>query len=131
MPARKVHWPVYRFDGAAIGESPGVGGVVEGSGVDQGPVQEIAARIIRVLIFVENIDHAELADRDHQPVRGLRSRKLVDAGVDFLNVAAEVDGLPEERARHPCVGIGCADLVGLGAQEIRGRPPNVPLKPKP
>jgi len=50
-----------------------------------------------VLVGVEDIDHADFSNREDQPVRGLRSRKLVEPGVDLLLLAAEVDRLPQER----------------------------------
>ena len=33
----------------------------------------------------------------------------------FCGFAAEIDGLPDERARQPRIGIGGADLVGFAA----------------
>ena len=102
---------------------PGVCRVVERSGVEDGPVQEIAARIVGVFVGIEDIDRAEFSDRDDQPVRGLRSGKLVESSIDFLDLATEVDGLPQERAVQTRVGISGADLVGFAAREIPQRRP--------
>ena len=65
-----------------------------------------AARIVGVFILVENVDDAELADRDDDPVGALGAGKLIDSGIDFLGIAAEVDGLPQERSRYAGVRIG-------------------------
>jgi hypothetical protein len=47
-----------------------------------------------------------LAYRQHQAVLRARPGELADVGVDLLNFAAEVDGLPEESALHARVGVG-------------------------
>ena len=59
------------FSGRAVGVSPAVAGIVERPGIDQRPVEEIAFRIVRVSVGVEDIDDREAADREHQPVRRL------------------------------------------------------------
>ena len=53
----------------------------------------------------------------HDPVRGLRTAEPVDAGVNFLAVAAKVDGLADEGARQLRVRISEADFVGFAAGE--------------
>ena len=103
------------FDGCAIGIAPRVRGVIEGAGIDDRPVHEVGAGIVRIFVGVENIADAKLADRDDDPVRGLRARELVDVGIDLLLFAAEIDRLPDEHAGNPCVGNRLADLVGFAA----------------
>ena len=76
--------------GGTIGETPGVCGIVEGPGVDDRPVHEVAARIVRVFIGVKNVGHAEFADREHQPVCGLRIAELVRSGLYFRGIATEI-----------------------------------------
>jgi hypothetical protein len=45
----------------------------------------------------------------------LRARKLVDAGLYFLSLAAEIDGLPQEHSWQPRIGNREPNLVGLSA----------------
>src|ERR1035437_2294055 len=103
----------------ADGIGPGIRGVIERPGVEDGPVQEIAARIMGVFVSIEDIDHAEFSDREYQAVRGLRSGELVEPSVDFLDLATEVDGLAQERPVQARVGIIRTDLVRLAARESR------------
>jgi hypothetical protein len=100
--------------------SPRVRSIVERSGVDDGPVHEIGAGIMGVFVGIEDIAHADFSDGEHQPIRRLRSGELVKSGVDFLDLAAEVDGLPQECPEQTRVGIWGSDLVGLAAWESRG-----------
>jgi hypothetical protein len=46
------------FDGTAVGKRPRIGGIIEGSGIDQRPIEEIVAGIVRVLVRIEDIDDA-------------------------------------------------------------------------
>src|ERR1700738_1026983 len=73
-----------------------------------------------VFVGIEDIDRDELSDGEDQSIRSLLSGKLVEAAVDFLDLAAEVDGLSQERPVQTRVGIIGADLVGLAARESRG-----------
>ena len=84
------------------------------------PIHEIAARIVGIFVGVENIDDAEFADRDDQPVGGLRAAELIGTGFDFLGVAAEIDGLADERALHAQIWHWSADLIGLAAGKPGG-----------
>src|SRR5208283_5069103 len=77
----------------------------------------IALGIVGVFVSVEDIDDAEAPDRQHQAVRRLRAGELIDIFVDFLGFAAEIDGLPDERALDPRVGVIRAELVGFGTWE--------------
>jgi hypothetical protein len=43
------------FGGRAIGIAPGVRRIVEGAGIDQRPVHEIAARIVRIRDGIEQV----------------------------------------------------------------------------
>ena len=72
---------------------------------------------MRIPVGIEDVGHAELAERDHQPIRCLRSCELVDTRFNLLLLAAEVDRLPQEQARDPGIGRRVADLVGLSAWE--------------
>ena len=63
--------------GGAVGVTPGVGGIVERAGVDQRPVHEILARILRIFVGIEHVGDRELADGDNQPVGGLRTGELI------------------------------------------------------
>lgn len=86
------------FNGPAVGIGPGVAHVIEGSGVDQGPIQKIIERVMGVAIVVEDVRYAELADGDDQPIRCVGASKLVEARRGFLNVAAQIDGLANKHA---------------------------------
>ncbi len=110
---------VIPFGGGAVGVAPGVGGIIPGAGVDQRPVQEIVAGVVGIFHGVEDIGGAELADSQHQAVGRLLAGELVDVGVDFFGGGAEVDGLADEIARHPQVGIVLAELIGLCARKAR------------
>src|SRR5262249_3535984 len=77
------------------------------------------SRIMGILVGVENICGAELSDGDDDAVGGLRSRELIDAGIDLLSIPAEVDGLAQEHARNAAIGNGKTDLVGFAAGEAR------------
>ena len=52
------------FRRRTVGVAPAVGGVVEGTGVDNGPVQEIGFRVVGVAVGVEDVIGAEAAGRD-------------------------------------------------------------------
>src|SRR3984893_11750889 len=107
------------FDGRAIGIAPGIGGVIEGPGIDQRPVEEIVARVVGIVEGVENVGDAELANGNHQPVGSLRSRKLVDAGLHFLCLATKVDCLPHKHPRDARIRYRETDLVSFTAGEAR------------
>ena len=49
------------------------------------------------LFLTEDVADRELAGREHEPVLGLGLGKLIEVALDLLDLAAEVDGLPEER----------------------------------
>jgi len=61
-------------------------------------------RIVGVFVGVENVSDGEFADRDDQSVGSLRAAEFVCCGVYFLGIAAEIDGLPDEGARHAGIG---------------------------
>ena len=114
-----AHGPValIPLGGGAVSKTPGVGGVVQGAGVDQRPIHKVAARIVGVFVGVENVGDGELADGEHQPVRRLRAAELVGRAIHLLRVAAEIDGLADEVARDARVRHRGADLVCLAARE--------------
>src|SRR3981081_3429225 len=64
---------------------------------------------------IEDVGDAELADRNHQPVGGARSGKLIDAGVDLIDFPTEVDRLPYNHSRQPRVRDRGSDLIGFAA----------------
>ena len=105
------------FGGGAICIAPSLGGVVESTGVDHRPIYEIVARIVRIFVEVEYVDHGKLANRQYQPVCGLRCSELTRAGFDFLTFSAQVDGLANECARQPRIRIGLPDFVGFSARK--------------
>ena len=93
--------------------APRLGRVIERSGIDDRPVQKIVARIMRIFVVVENVGDAEFPDRYHQAIGRLAPGKLVDAGVNLLRLAAEIDGLPDECTVQARVGIVGSHLVGF------------------
>src|SRR4029077_19975929 len=103
--------------GRAVGVAPAVAGIVERAGVDQRPVQKVGLRTVGVFVGIEDVDDRELSDRQHQAVLRARPGELADIGVDLLDFAAEIDGLPEESALHAHVGVGGPELVGLAARK--------------
>jgi len=78
------------FGGCAERIAPGFRGVVEGAGIDDRPVQKIAARVVRVLVGIEDIGNAEFSDSEDQSVGRLAGCKLIDAGINLLRLAAIV-----------------------------------------
>src|SRR5258708_38830267 len=107
------------FNRRPIGVTPGVGRIVEGSGVDQRPVHKVVTGIVRKGDGIENVGDAEFSNRQHHPVRGPRTAHLVEARGDLLGVPAEIEGLPDEGARYPEIRVGIADFVGFTAGESR------------
>ena len=63
--------PLVPLGGGADGVAPGVGGVVEGSGDDQRPIQEVVLGIVGELVGVEDVGDVQFADREDQAVGGL------------------------------------------------------------
>ncbi len=115
----RAHCPpvLIPLDGAAIGVTPGIGGVVERGEIGERPIEKIVARIAGVSGVVEHVGHREFSEGDDNAIAGLAPAKLVQVGVDVLDVAAEVDGLAEEEARQLGIGRRLADLVGLTARK--------------
>ena len=50
------------FGSSAISIGPGIGGIIEGAGIDDRPIQEIVAGIVRIFVVIEYVDDGELAD---------------------------------------------------------------------
>ena len=96
---------------AAIGIAPRIGGIVERAEVDRRPVEEVVTRIVRVFVLVENVADAELADRDGEPIGGVRCAKDVEVGFNGAAVAAEVDRLAQEQPLQPEVRGLFPDLI--------------------
>ncbi len=70
-------------------------------------------------VAVEDVDHAHLADGQHQPVGALPPGELVEVGVDLGSLAAKLDGLAQEEPLQLGVGRRLADLVGLARGKAR------------
>src|SRR5208283_5566850 len=107
------------FERRALRIAPRIGGVVEGAHVDDGPVQEAVARVMRVAIIVEEVDDRIFADGEGQAVGVDRAAEQILSWIDRLAVAAEPDRLAHEIALEAKIGAGMADLVGLGAWKAR------------
>jgi len=105
------------LDGSPVGVTPGISGIIESAGVDDRPVHEIGTWIVRITVRVENIDDAEFADRQDEPVGGLSAGELVQPGLDLRFLPAQIDRLTQEYARNPGIGIGGADLIGFATGE--------------
>ena len=100
-------------------EAPRVGGIVEHTHVDDGPVHEAVAPVMRVAIVVEDVDDRKFADREGQAIGVDRAAEQILARVDRLALAAEPDRLAREIALEAHIGPRVADLVGLGAWKAR------------
>ena len=108
---------VIQLERAAKGKAPRIGGIIERTGIDQRPVEHIAARIMGIAVGVEHIDHAEFAQPQHQTVGGLFAAKLVGGRGSRRDIAAKIDCLAQEQARQFEIGCGLAHLVGLATGE--------------
>ena len=103
--------------GGAVGIAPGVGGIIERCGVDERPIHEIVARIVRIFVGVEDIDNTE-------SLPTVRTSRLAvwlpanwsDAGIHFLRFPAQIDRLANESARQSRIGIGLSDFVGFSTR---------------
>ena len=91
------------FDGGAVGEAPGIGGVVEGPRLEHGVVEEIAARIVRVGVGVENVGDGEAPDGEDDVFAGLAHEQawqvqVRTVGADFrfaAGVARDADAVAD------------------------------------
>ena len=92
--------------GRAVGVAPAVAGIIEGAGVDQRPVQKVGLGAVGIFVGIEEVDDGELSDRQHEAVRRARAGELAEIGVDFLDLAAEIDSLPEKPAVHADIWVG-------------------------
>jgi len=77
---------------AADRKIPGVGGIVERCRCRRRPVQKIGARIVRVLVGVEDVATLNFPT-GRQAGRRPGFRQLVDRRIDLLRFAAEIDGV--------------------------------------
>src|SRR6202011_5756264 len=77
---------------------PRIGRIVEGTGVDRRPIQKIPARIVRVLIAVEDTAHAEFAYIEPPPVDTSIAAQLIGLRVDRFPVAGEIHGVADEQS---------------------------------
>ena len=116
-PARPVH-----FDRHAPGVADAVGGIVEGAGRPDRPVEEVEARVVRVGVVVEDVLDGIAAglDRDARYVALAGELKVV--ALDLLALAALPDGLAQEQARRRVARVGEVALrlaVGKAAGAVR------------
>ncbi len=98
--------PVTRvpFRRQTIAVAPGVGGIVEGTGIDDRPIEKIIRRIVRIGIGVENIDGAEFADGDDKIVMRPAAAQLIGGSRDVFLVTTKIDGLPKEKPMQTELG---------------------------
>src|ERR1700722_20347959 len=101
--------------GGTHGITPSVRRVIEGARVDRRPVQEIIARVMCVLVVVEDIDDAELTHGEHPPVGVPRTAELIANRFDGFLFTALVNGLAHKRTRQPKVRVVRADFIGFSA----------------
>jgi hypothetical protein len=66
---------------------------VKRRGVDYPPNEKIGARVVVVLIGIEDVVAGKLAGGDDQPVGGLRPGKLIGPILDLFGFATKVDRL--------------------------------------
>jgi hypothetical protein len=83
---------------------PSITGNIERAGIDQRPVHKVGPGTVGVFVGIEDVDDGEPSDCEHKAVRRAPIGELVDAGVDLLAFAAEIDGLADERALQSRVG---------------------------
>jgi hypothetical protein len=105
------------FGRGAVGVTPAIAGVVEGSGIDHRPVEKIGLGAVGVFVGVEHVGDREAPDPQHQAIGGLRAGELIDVRLQLLRVAAEIDGLAHESALHADIRIIGAEFVGFRTRE--------------
>ena len=126
----KAHAPVAVFEvgDQAPGVAAGIGGVVVGAIVVDGPVEELGVAVTTNGVQIEEIRHAELASAQLQPprrhFRGQRERRalgfhLLPAERDDLmqHDARQVRRAPESRVAHH-VQVGKARQAECVAQAV-------------
>ena len=106
--------------GRDIGSAPALTGIIKRTGIDERPVEEIALRIVGIFVGVKKVDDIKPTDRQHEAIRVLRAGELIDVGIHFLRVAAEIDGLPHEIALHARIGPNAAELKGFPGRKSGG-----------
>ena len=104
------------FDGRAVSVSPRIRCVVKSTSVDQGPVHEVAARIVG-FIHIKDIRHTELTDGDDWSVCRLRSCEFVEVSFDLFRISTQINCLPQEETRYPRIRHGGTNLISLTAWE--------------
>ena len=70
-----------------------------------------------IFVVVKDVGNAKFSDREDEPVGGLAFGKLIDAGIHFLRLAAEIDRLPDESPLAGAHRDSLSDLVGFAAGE--------------
>src|SRR5208282_4510069 len=97
--------------------APGVRRIVEGPRIDGGPVQEIAARVVRVLIDVEDVGHAEFADREHPAVHASITSQPIGGCIHGFAIARKIDRVAYEETLQPQIRLIFPDLVRPAARK--------------
>src|SRR5580700_6576522 len=97
--------------------TPGVGRIIEGPRIYRGPVQEVIAWVVRVLIGVKDVRDAELADREYPAVGTAISGQLVCPCLNRFAIAVQVECFAYEKALQSQVGLILADLVGFATRK--------------
>ena len=106
-----------QLGGRAIGQAELVGRIVERAGRPDRPVHEVLARVLGVGVAVEHVEHGEFADLQGEPRHVLLAGELQLAGAELLLLAAEAEGLAQEKPRGVVVRIGKVRLLRLAIGE--------------
>ena len=83
------------LDFRAIAAAPGLGGIVEGFGVDDRSIEKVMPRTMCEAVGFLNVCGPEVPRRDHDTVGGFVARKLLEIGVSFTTATAGVAGLAQ------------------------------------
>ncbi len=97
-----AHGPVglVQFRARAVGEADSVGGVVEGAGCPDRPVQKVEPRVLRVVVGVEQVMHGHFADLQSDARHVLGAGELAVVAIDLFRGAAEAELLAHEETRR-------------------------------
>ena len=100
-----------------------IGGVVERRARHERPVQELRARIVRILHTVKYIQHRHVAHRQHYTALVDHIGKLIEVGVDLFGIAAQAPGLAQESTGAVQRRVGARHLrqlsVGRATQAVQ------------
>ena len=71
-------------------------------------IHEVLSRVLRVFVEVEDVTDGELSCGEHHVIGGVGCGEFVEIRIDFLNFAAKIDRLLEERALDAREGVARA-----------------------